>query len=130
MSDAFTFVAQVAAAGNLKLEVSFKSRSASSTDSTDQRDTWACRLLAPNSGRVLGEWDTFEDRNTMFETAARALAATAAQQILTWNNQTEIGEREAAQKVLEDKAKAEAAEAEAKKTPKKASKRRTAARPK
>ncbi len=115
MSDAFTFVAQAAAAGNLKFEVSFKKRTGSTTDPSDQRDSWGCRFLSPTTGRVLGEWNNFEVREEMFETAARALALTAATQLGTWDKQIQAKQDADAKKALEEKAEAAKVETESRK---------------
>lgn len=113
MSDALTFLAHAAASCNFKLEVSFKTRAAVSTDPSDQRDTWACAIVTP-SGRSLASWDSYESRDELFETAARAIAATAGQQMLAWDNQWNARQVEASQKAAAEKAKAvKAAEAEA-----------------
>ncbi len=122
MSDALTFIALAANACNFKLEVSFKTRAAVSTDPSDQRDTWGLSIVTPE-GRILASWDSYESRDEMFETAARAVAATAGQQMLLWDNQWKAKQIEAFQKAAAEKAKADAAEAEAKSKPKRARKR-------
>ena len=113
-SDAFTFVAQTASAGNLKLRVSFRVRGGTTTDPSDQRDTWGCELVSA-TGQILAEWTGFEKRDEMFETAARALAATAAKQIQTIDAQLQARNQALRQKASESKAKEATAEAAARK---------------
>ena len=112
MSDSITFIAQAAAASGFEVVVAFMKRGGSTTDPSDQRDLWSARLVVPATRRIIAEWNGFEDRDELFETAARAVAETAARQMVTWEAQLVASAQKTAKEAAEKAAAEEATKRE------------------